>query len=322
MLAQVPSQTRWNGMSDVAFQFNLDADNLNLKCLNSQKIELHRSSGGTIPLVRGEDIIPIHEGDFIRFNGFGVHAGFDIIFHHVPSPRNDSPPTASSLSRVKTNALLKVDTDISALNVLQNAIQSAPDAATIEQLLESNADRSATQRKREASTDCGTTQQQPKRQKADTQAKQQFCQLQSKVESAQEIIRKKPSRPTQRQQQKIHKAEQTIATARKTVCYFDKHGGGCRNNDCLFVHQGENNAQGSNQGRRGTLYKWNAQARRGAFGFIRLDGSGQELFCGSRSFRNKSLLHNLSVPALVHIGNVVRTSGEGKLDEAEDVRLI
>jgi hypothetical protein len=50
---------------------------------------------------------------------------------------------------------------------------------------------------------------------------------------------------------------------------------------------------------QGVLYQWNENGKRGAFGFVRLDGSGEELYVIKQNFVNRPSQLNIPMPVLV-----------------------
>jgi len=73
---------------------------------------------------------------------------------------------------------------------------------------------------------------------------------------------------------------------------------------------------------RGVLYQWNESGRRGPFGFIRLEGSGEELYCTKQSFVNNPSQLRSSMPVLVEA--IIRSSTRKRehRDVAKIVKLL
>jgi hypothetical protein len=73
---------------------------------------------------------------------------------------------------------------------------------------------------------------------------------------------------------------------------------------------------------QGVLYQWNENGKRGAFGFVRLDGSGEELYVIKQNFVNRPSQLNIPMPVLV--GAIIRSTNRKPThhDEAMIVGLL
>ena len=77
-----------------------------------------------------------------------------------------------------------------------------------------------------------------KRKDADSRAHSQHMQLQHRVESAQQHLANRPRKMTKSWHDKEKKAEQTLATAKKTHCYYFHVLRECKKGkSCLFLHR-------------------------------------------------------------------------------------
>lgn len=315
------------GLSDCGLTLDYSQDPLSLKLSSSNRgnVNLRRSQGGSlVSISNGDKNVPIYQGDCIVVNSYGQHPGFDILFVNAPEdPARNAATDADAVTLCRKRALLDVNTRIASLELLREELKAATDEEAINHLMiPFQSDREATQtstKKRPLSSDDSY---QPKRQKADDQELRRFHQLKSQVLNAQRTLRNIPKRLSSKQSRQVQAARDTIAAARDTRCHFDKRGS-CRDgSSCPFLHSSsaEDGSRPSSE-LRGILYKWNEHGRNGAFGFIRLECTGQELFCTMRSFPDAPKHLRASLPVLV--GSIYQRDGrkQGQLDEARDVRL-
>jgi len=154
---------------------------------------------------------------------------------------------------------------------------------------------------------------QPKRSNADSQERRQFQTLQRKVRNAKATL-KKPIKPNQHGKKKLEQAQReakrVLSEASRTKCYFDSRLGGCREGaKCPFMHKLPHAREAT---LTGVIYKW-IPARGKEYGFIRIDGSSQQLYCS-----DTELVHiekPMSLPVQVLITSTRKGIG-GKLPEA------